>query len=233
MFRSTACSFKVLSTSSLYQLTSRSLFIRTQTTPNPQSLKFIPGRTILESGESRDYQNLAQAQKESPLARTLFRVDGVSSVFLGPDFLSVNISQEHDWELVKPSVFAAITDFFASDLDVLVDISNSESTSGEAGDTLINDDDDEVVQAIKEIIETRVRQIVQDDGGDIAYRGFEEGVVKVELQGSCVGCPSSTITLQNGIKNMLMHYIPEVEDVIGTSPFNNAIHIYLVFNKQL
>jgi hypothetical protein len=134
----------------------RNLFIQTQPTPNPQSLKFKPGRAVLGSG-TRDFQNLAQAQKESPLARTLFHIDGVSSVFLGPDFLAVSISKDYQWSLVKPSIFAAIMDFFSSGQPVLLENTSSQQYQ----DTMITSEDSEVVAMIKEIIETRIRPIVQ------------------------------------------------------------------------
>lgn len=144
----------------------------------------------------------------SPLARQLFRIDGVKSVFLGPDFITITRSDENmEWKVIKPDVFAAIMDFFTSGLPVV-------SEDGKLNaDTAPSDDDDEVVAMIKELLDTRIRPTVQDDGGDVLYRGFEDGVVKLKLQGSCTSCPSSIVTLKNGIQNMLQFYVPEVESV--------------------
>ncbi|XP_071387409.1 NFU1 iron-sulfur cluster scaffold homolog, mitochondrial [Centroberyx affinis] len=184
----------------------RTMFIQTQDTPNPNSLKFLPGRTVLETG-TMDFAGPRDAYT-SPLARQLFRIDGVKSVFLGPDFITVTRSDENmEWKVIKPDVFAAIMDFFTTGLPVV----NEESVP--SADTAPSDDDDEVVAMIKELLETRIRPTVQEDGGDIVYRGFEDGIVKLKLQGSCTSCPSSIITLKNGIQNMLQFYVPEVESV--------------------
>jgi len=182
------------------------MFVQTQDTPNPNSLKFLPGRIVLESGT----MNFAGPRDAycSPLARQLFRIDGVKSVFLGPDFITITRSGENmEWKVIKPDVFAAIMDFFASGLPVV-----SEDGKPNA-DTAPSDDDDEVVAMIKELLDTRIRPTVQEDGGDVLYRGFEDGIVKLKLQGSCTSCPSSIITLKNGIQNMLQFYVPEVESV--------------------
>ncbi len=190
---------------------SRTMFIQTETTPNPQSLKFLPGRDVLpeEHGTGVNFANPMDAVR-SPLAKQLFQVTGVGTVFFGRDFVSVNIGDETSasWDTVKPQVFAIIMDHFASNTPVIL----GEAT---AMDTEILDDDDEVVALIKELLETRIRPAVQGDGGDIVYRGFDEvsGIVDLELAGSCVGCPSSSATLQHGVQNMLMHYIPEVKGV--------------------
>jgi NFU1 iron-sulfur cluster scaffold homolog, mitochondrial len=182
-------------------------FIRTMDTPNPNSLKFIPGREVLpdDGPENIEFTNYKDAQK-SPLGTKIFAIDGVASVFISREFVSVNINDGSDWLVVKPEVFAAIEDFYASGKPVLPDHPIQE-------DTLIDDEDDEVVAMIKELIDTRIRPAIQSDGGDVLYRGFENGVVRLQLQGSCVGCPSSSLTLKSGIENMLMHYIPEVESV--------------------
>ncbi|XP_029915515.1 NFU1 iron-sulfur cluster scaffold homolog, mitochondrial [Myripristis murdjan] len=184
----------------------RTMFIQTQDTPNPNSLKFLPGRTILESG-TKDFAGPRDAYC-SPLARQLFRIDGVKSVFLGPDFITITKGDLNmEWKVIKPDVFAAIMDFFATGLPVL----NEDSLP--SADTAPSDDDDEVVAMIKELLDTRIRPTVQEDGGDVLYRGFEDGIVKLKLQGSCTSCPSSIITLKSGIQNMLQFYIPEVESV--------------------
>ncbi|XP_027007136.1 NFU1 iron-sulfur cluster scaffold homolog, mitochondrial isoform X1 [Tachysurus fulvidraco] len=184
----------------------RNMFIQTQDTPNPNSLKFLPGRVVLESG-TMDFVAPRDAYC-SPLARQLFRIDGVRSVFLGPDFITITKSDSHtEWKLIKPDVFATIMDFFTSGIPVI-----NEDTVPRT-DTAPSEDDDEVVAMIKELLDTRIRPTVQEDGGDVLYRGFEDGIVKLQLQGSCTSCPSSIVTLKNGIQNMLQFYVPEVEGV--------------------
>jgi len=183
----------------------RSLFIQTESTPNPESLKFLPGKPVLEAG-TRDYRTLKDAQA-SPLARKLFATEGVTSVFLATEFVTVGKDKDADWIALKPLVFGAIMDHYASGEPIVLD-------SGSAGEELdslvIRDDDSEVVQMIKELLEMRIRPSVQEDGGDIVYRNFnvESGVVELQMQGSCAGCPSSSVTLKAGIENMLRHYIP-------------------------
>lgn len=180
----------------------RSMFIQTQDTPNPDSLKFLPGVAVLEKGQTMDFPTHASALC-SPLAKLLFRIEGVRSVFFGADFVTISKQEEAEWRLIKPEVFAVIMDFFASGLPVVTD---AKPTS----DTQINEDDDETVQMIKELLDTRIRPTVQEDGGDIIFMGFDEGVVKLKMQGSCSSCPSSIVTLKNGVQNMLQFYIPEV-----------------------
>lgn len=190
--------------SSPLKIWSRGMFVQTQETPNPNSLKFIPGVPVLGSG-TMDFPT-PQSSLKSPLARQLFRVEGVKGVFLGPDF--VTISKEDDempWNVIKPHVYAALVDFFSSGLPILNE--NLENTSN------IDENDDETVMMIKELLETRIRPTVQEDGGDIIYMGFEDGIVKLKLQGSCTSCPSSVVTLKNGVENMLQFYVPEVKGV--------------------
>ncbi|NXO67876.1 NFU1 protein, partial [Phainopepla nitens] len=183
----------------------RGMFIQTQDTPNPNSLKFIPGREVLES-RTMEFSTPAAAYC-SPLARQLFRIEGVKSVFFGPDFITITKeSEDLDWNLLKPDIYAAIMDFFASGLPVVTD-------EAPRTDTAASEEDDEVVLMIKELLDTRIRPTVQEDGGDVIYRGFEDGIVQLKLQGACTSCPSSIITLKNGIQNMLQFYIPEVEGV--------------------
>ncbi|NXW89630.1 NFU1 protein, partial [Alopecoenas beccarii] len=183
----------------------RSMFIQTQDTPNPNSLKFIPGKQVLES-RTMEFSTPAAAFC-SPLARQLFRIEGVKSVFFGPDFITITKeSEDLDWNLLKPDIYATIMDFFASGLPVVTD-------EAPRTDTAASEDDDEVVLMIKELLDTRIRPTVQEDGGDVIYKGFEDGIVQLKLQGSCTSCPSSIITLKNGIQNMLQFYIPEVEGV--------------------
>jgi len=186
----------------------RSLFIQTQETPNPSSLKFLPGRAVLEGGGTFDVPTIAAA-KGSPLAKLLFRIDGVKSVFFGGDFITVTKYDDEgvEWKVMKPEIFATVMDFFNSGLPVVHEGAEI------SGDTEIYDDDDDTVQMIKELLDTRIRPTVQEDGGDIVYMGFEDGVVKLKMQGSCTSCPSSIVTLKNGVQNMLQFYIPEVVSV--------------------
>lgn len=173
---------------------------------NPNSLKFIPGKPVLET-RTMDFPTPAAAFR-SPLARQLFRIEGVKSVFFGPDFITVTKENEElDWNLLKPDIYATIMDFFASGLPLVTE--ETPPPPGEAG----SEEDDEVVAMIKELLDTRIRPTVQEDGGDVIYRGFEDGIVRLKLQGSCTSCPSSIITLKSGIQNMLQFYIPEVEGV--------------------
>ena len=193
----------------------RTLFIQTENTPNPESIKFLPGRPVLdvdEGGEAGAGFFAVKADKEeiarSPLAKGLFGVDGVKSVYLGADFVTITKTAEFHWEHIRTPVFSAIMDHYASGKPAL-------SRVAEITDTTIFDDDSEVVALIKEILEERIRPAVQEDGGDIRFVGFDEqtGLVQVRLAGSCVGCPSSSVTLKNGVENMLMHYIEEVKAV--------------------
>ena len=192
----------------------RTMFIQTQTTPNPTSLMFLPGKTIMESG-SQNFSSAREAMK-SPLAKRLFLIDGVSKVFFGADFITVTKSDDYGWAVLKPDVFAAITEFYAAGEPVLYD-TVADPTSA---DHVITEDDDEIVAMIKELLETRIRPAVQEDGGDIAFRDFDDvsGIVTLKMMGACSGCPSSAITLKSGIENMLCHYIPEVKGVMEAEP---------------
>ncbi|XP_063915788.1 NFU1 iron-sulfur cluster scaffold homolog, mitochondrial-like [Zophobas morio] len=179
------------------------MFVQTQDTPNPNSLKFLPGVKVLEPGQTIDFPT-GQAAFCSPLGKQLFRIEGVKSVFLGPDFITITkIDDEVEWKVIKPEIFATIMDFFASGLPVLSDVTPN-------ADTQINDDDSEIVQMIKELLDTRIRPTVQEDGGDIVFIGYDDGIVKLKLQGACTSCPSSIVTLKNGVQNMLQFYIPEI-----------------------
>ncbi|KAF5190332.1 Nfu1 iron-sulfur cluster scaffold-like protein [Thalictrum thalictroides] len=183
----------------------RSMFIQTDPTPNPSSLMFRPGKPVMEIG-SADFPN-ARSAMTSPLAKALFGIDGTTRVFFGSDFITVSKSDESSWDFLKPEIFAAIMDFYTSGQPLFLD-----SNVAASMDTAIHEDDSETVAMIKELFETRLRPAVQDDGGDIEYRGFdpESGVVKLKMQGACSSCPSSSVTLKSGIENMLMHYVPEV-----------------------
>ncbi|XP_021733235.1 nifU-like protein 4, mitochondrial [Chenopodium quinoa] len=186
----------------------RTMFIQTQPTPNPASLMFYPGKPVMEIGSS-DFPN-ARTAMNSPLAKALFGIDGVTRVFFGSDFVTVTKSDDITWDILKPEIFAAIMDFYTSGQPLFLDESTAASK-----DTAIHEDDSEIVAMIKELLETRIRPAVQDDGGDIVYKGFdpETGIVKLQMQGACSGCPSSSVTLKSGIENMLMHYVPEVKGV--------------------
>jgi Fe-S cluster biogenesis protein NfuA len=178
------------------------MFIQTETTPNPSTLKFLPGREVLGRGTA-DFAD-AEAAGRSPLASRLFAIDDVTRVFFGADFISVSKSGGGDWAVLKPQVLAAIMDHFTSGAALL---------SGPAAVEADEAEDDEVVAQIKELLDTRVRPAVANDGGDIIFRAFEDGVVYLHMQGSCSGCPSSTATLKHGIENMLRYYVPEVRAV--------------------
>lgn len=182
------------------------MFIQTEQTPNPATLKFLPGRVVMESGTANF--PTAESAHRSPLAERLFGVEGVTGIFLGADFITVTKDPEREWHVLKPAILGAIMEHFTSGRPVLNDDQAPEAES--------QDEDDEIVAQIKELIETRVRPAVAQDGGDILFRGFEDGIVYLHMQGSCSGCPSSTATLKAGIENMLRHYIPEVVEVRAT-----------------
>jgi len=180
------------------------MFIQTEETPNPATLKFIPGERVMEKGTS-DFPN-AEDAKKSPLATYLFEVDGVTGVFFGGDFITVTKSSDSDWQMMKPSILGAIMDHFTSNKPLFHD-------GATTSDHAVNEEDDEIAEQIKELLDTRIRPAVAQDGGDIIYHGFKDGVVYLKMMGACSGCPSSTATLKAGIENMLRHYIPEVETV--------------------
>lgn len=199
--------------SNLNSLTQRrSIFIQTQTTPNPASLMFLPGKPVYVDGPSINFASAREAMR-SPLAKRLFQIDGVTSVFFASEYITVTKSETFEWGVLKPEVFAAVMDFYASG-DVVVNDADDESLN--AAGTQIHEDDDEIVAMIKELLETRIRPAVAEDGGDIIFRGWDEktGTVTVKMQGACDGCPSSSVTLKSGIENMLRHYVPEVNDVV-------------------
>ncbi|MBL4639463.1 MAG: NifU family protein [Kordiimonadaceae bacterium] len=182
------------------------MFIETEITPNPETLKFLPGRTLLDTG-SADFPS-AEAAQASPLAEAMFALTGVARVFLGHDFVSVTKTPDIEWDALKPNVLAGLMQFFASGADVMAEgVSASETVVDE------NEEDADIIEQIKILLEEKVRPAVAGDGGDIVFRGFKEGVVYLEMQGACSGCPSSTMTLQHGIANLLKHYVPEVVDV--------------------
>jgi Fe-S cluster biogenesis protein NfuA len=182
------------------------MFIQTESTPNPATLKFLPGQAVLHAGTA-DFPSAAAAAS-SPLARRIFDTCDVTGVFFGPDFVTVTKADEADWAHIKPAILGAIMDHFQSGEPVI---------EGEAGAVAHASHDDgpdaEIVSQIKELLDTRVRPAVAQDGGDITFHGFDRGVVYLYMQGACAGCPSSTMTLKMGIENLLRHYIPEVVEV--------------------
>ena len=205
----------------------RAIFIQTQSTPNPSSLMFLPGKPVLggegEASTSSSSMNFSNARESmrSPLAKKLFQIDGVTGVFFGKDFVTVTKSEAFDWDVLKPEVYAKIMDFYASG-EPVVDVDDGSSSSSSSNEEDVDDPnkildtDSETVAMIKELLETRIKPAVAEDGGDIAFKKFDEadGLVYVELRGACDGCPSSTVTLKSGIENMLMHYVPEVKGVV-------------------
>ena len=182
------------------------MFIQTEATPNPATMKFLPGIPVLQAGTA-DFPSRDAADGVSPLAEALFQVEGVVAVFFGGDFISVTKADLIDWPVLKPAVLGAIMEHFTRGLPVLY--ADSEVDGDDDGPDM----SDPVVQQINELLDTRVRPAVAGDGGDIVFRAFEEGVVYLSMQGACAGCPSSTATLKMGIENMLRHYIPEVQEV--------------------
>jgi Fe-S cluster biogenesis protein NfuA len=182
------------------------MFIQTEATPNPATLKFLPGRTVLGEGtlEMRDKAEAAQ----SPLALRLFEINGVSGVFFGSDFIAVTKSTG-EWQQLKPAVLGAIMEHFMSGAPVV----NADTAAASAANEFFSAEDAETVSIIKELIETRVRPAVANDGGDITFRGFKDGIVYLDMKGACSGCPSSTATLRHGIQNLLRHYVPDVVEV--------------------
>jgi Fe-S cluster biogenesis protein NfuA len=182
------------------------MFIQTEATPNPATLKFLPGRVVMEEGtfEARD----AADAERSPLAKALMELPGVSGVFFANDFISVT-KAEGEWQHLRPAVLGVVTEFFLSGAPLIETGGADVVTSGEFFDPK----DAETVEAIKELIETRVRPAVAGDGGDIIFKGYRDGTVYLKMKGACSGCPSSTATLRHGIENLLKHFLPDVEAV--------------------
>lgn len=183
------------------------MFIQTEPTPNPATLKFMPGKTVLGDG-TVDFRAKAEAGT-SPLAQRLFDVDGVTGVFLGSDFISVTKSETDEWQHMKPAILGAIMEHYLSGAPVIADGEGSNETEGDHYDAK----DEDTVKTIKELLDTRVRPAVANDGGDIVFHGFKDGVVFLHMRGACAGCPSSTATLRHGIENLLKHFCPDVQEV--------------------
>lgn len=180
------------------------MFIQTEDTPNPSSLKFIPDGAKVTKNSTFEFKNKEAADKKSPLALDLFKISGVDSVFLGHDFITVTKIDDVEWQQIKTEIMAVIVDFFLSGKDAVIEEKEDKDSS---------DDDSEVVKQIKELLDVKVKPAVAMDGGDVIFHSFEDGIVKLVLKGACSGCPSSTITLKEGIESMFKHYIPEVESV--------------------
>ncbi|CAK0768334.1 NFU1 iron-sulfur cluster scaffold homolog, mitochondrial [uncultured Gammaproteobacteria bacterium] len=183
------------------------MFIQTEETPNPATLKFLPGCPVLSQGGALEFATAAEASR-SPLAERLFQINGVTGVFLGLDFISITKSGERDWYLLKPPVLGAIMDHFTSGRPIL----NAGTEDGAAEGAAVGDNA-EIINQIIALLDERVRPVVARDGGDITFHSFEDGVVWLRMRGACSGCPSSTATLKAGVENMLRHFIPEVQEV--------------------
>ncbi|MER2535106.1 MAG: NifU family protein [Rhizobiaceae bacterium] len=188
------------------------MFIQTEATPNPATLKFLPGKEVLAEGTA-DFRDAAAAAEASPLAGKLFSVPGVTGVFFGFDFVTVTKAEGHDWQHLKPAILGAIMEHFMSGAPVMAQGAVASEEAAERGEEFFDTADAEIVETIKELLDTRVRPAVAQDGGDITFRGYENGTVFLNMKGACAGCPSSTATLKHGIQNLLKHFVPEVEHV--------------------
>jgi Fe-S cluster biogenesis protein NfuA len=178
------------------------MFVQTEITPNPNSLKFLPGKNVSNSGH---YEITNKENTQNELARNILSVNGVEGIFLGQDFISVNKNENINWEEIKHIIISLINDFYADGKDFVIDENINEEVS----------DLSEIEKKIVKILEQKIRPAVARDGGDIKFKEFKDGIVKVQLQGSCSGCPSSTMTLKQGVQNLLCHYLPEVKEVIA------------------
>jgi Fe-S cluster biogenesis protein NfuA len=183
------------------------MFIQTEATPNPATLKFIPGKPVIP-GATRDYRKVGETA-DSPLAKMLFSVSGVAGVFLGHDFITVT-KGEGEWQHLKPAILGLIMEHYMSGAPTLTETAGAGADTGEE---FFAESDKDIVTTIKELLDTRVRPAVAQDGGDITFHGFKEGIVYLNMKGSCAGCPSSTATLKHGIENLLRHFVPEVSEV--------------------
>ncbi|GIK02348.1 hypothetical protein Aspvir_006397 [Aspergillus viridinutans] len=225
-------------------VTKRTIFIQTENTPNPDALKFIPNHRVLPEEFPTSFLEYLSPRSTlapphpSPLAANLFNVDGVTSVFYGPDFITVSKSSDANWAHIKPEVFSLITQAVTSGEAIVSTVEKTGENAQEGGmeeSLSFNEEDDEVVSMIKELLETRIRPAIQEDGGDIELRGFENGIVKLKLRGACRTCDSSTVTLKNGIESMLMHYIEEVQGVeqVLDEEEEISMHEFAKFEEKL
>ncbi len=179
------------------------MFVQTEITPNPNSLKFIPGKPVSNNGS---FEIVKKEEVNNELVRNLLSINGVTGIFLGADFLSINKSENMNWEDIKHIVISLINDFYSNGKEFVIDKNLDEENNLEFA---------EIEKKIIKILDTKIRPAVAKDGGDIKFKEFKDGVVKVELQGSCSGCPSSTMTLKQGVQNLLCHYLPEVKEVVA------------------
>jgi Fe-S cluster biogenesis protein NfuA len=184
------------------------MFIQTEATPNPATLKFLPGKVVMENGTA-EFRSAEDAEV-SPLASRIFDIPGVSGVYFGYDFISVS-KDDQEWQHLKPAILGSIMEHFMSGKPVMSSPSSTEAD--DLGDEFFDAGDESIVLTIKELLETRVRPAVAQDGGDITFRGFKDGKVYLNMKGSCAGCPSSTATLKHGVQNLLRHFVPEVQEV--------------------
>ena len=181
------------------------MFIQTEATPNPATLKFLPGQTVVEDGPF-EFKNLSEVEGRSPLGERLFTVAGVCGVFFGFDFITITKEDSINWDHIKPSILGVIMEHFMSSSPTMV----QDGTAPQLGEEVNDEGSQEIVAAIKELLDTRVRPAVAQDGGDVTFQGFRGGHVYLHMRGACAGCPSSSATLQYGIQNLLKHFIPEV-----------------------
>lgn len=181
------------------------MFIQVEETPNPETLKFLPGQNVLDKGTAEFTSN--EESMRSPLAKRLFELEGVERIFYGQDFISVTKAQDRQWMLLKPKVLGAIMEHFSSQAPLFTDMADHTKNDESP------EQDDEITRQIKELLDTRVRPAVAMDGGDIVFHSFTDGILYLKMQGACAGCPSSTATLKAGIENMMQHFVPEVEEV--------------------
>jgi len=188
------------------------MFIQTEATPNPATLKFLPGKEVLLEGTA-DFRDADSARAESPLAGRLFDIAGVKGVFFGFDFITVTKDDGPEWQHLKPAILGAIMEHFMTGQPVMAAGTQAARDDADAGEEFYDKDDTEIVITIKELLDTRVRPAVAQDGGDITFRGYQDGTVFLHMKGACAGCPSSTATLKHGIQNLLKHFVPEVQHV--------------------
>ena len=188
------------------------MFIQTEATPNPATLKFLPGREVLVQGTA-DFRDAGTASEASPLAGSLFTIPGVTGVFFGYDFITVTKEDGPDWQHLKPAILGAIMEHFMSGAPVMTAGGHAATAHHDESGEFYSEEDTEIVATIKELLDTRVRPAVAQDGGDITFKGFRDGVVYLNMKGACSGCPSSTATLKHGVQNLLRHFVPEVQEV--------------------
>lgn len=187
------------------------MFIQTEETPNPNTLKFIPGEAVL-GDDTAFFINAGEAEA-SPLASALFHIPHVRAVFFGADFITITKSEDADWAIMKPELLTTIMEHYMSGQPIMTNAAGQKVGGAPSADIEYSEEEQEIVDQIKELLETRVRPAVAQDGGDIVFHSFQQGIVHLEMHGACAGCPSSTMTLKAGIENMLRHYIPEVSAV--------------------